>query len=436
MHKGLYFHIVFLFFLVFAQFNILAQGTWQYASLSPLPVPLAHNAVVEGALGNQKLVYSFGGCSDSLTIADCTKKVFRYQINTNQWSETAEMPDSLPVVGHRASHVQNRIFVIGGEVIDENIQMIKQDVRIYNIFLDTFENNGANMPYPVTEHVQSVWRDSLIFVFGGWNGTEISNKIQVYNPFFNAWSVIGEMPSGNAFNVYGAGGYISGDTICIIGGISSQAGFQPNVVRKGRILDENGLTVNWEAPFTTFEGTKYRPVVSGHGNTVFSFAGNEEEYDLTGNNSLGQVFPQTNRENFRFPNNQFQRFADVPFATMGLGGIAKLGGGNWLLTGGIDSTGVAMSDVWLLTNFALSDMEFALQPPFFEVNELPDFFRVITENVGQISVYDSAGRRLFRQRKQLADILIPKHQLQSNFLIFVYDDGSNVPVTIKRIHIY
>ncbi|MCC5924753.1 MAG: hypothetical protein JJT77_13300, partial [Crocinitomicaceae bacterium] len=172
------------------------------------------------------------------------------------------------------------------------------------------------------------------------------------------------------------------------------------------------------------------------GNTVFTFAGNEEEYDIAGVNSFGKVFPQRTRDNYRFMNNQFQRFADVPFAAKGLAGIAKLGGGNWLIAGGIDSSGLAIPDVWLLTNFALSDMEFALLPPFFEVHELPDFFKVITENVGQISVYDSMGRRLFRQRKQLADVLIPKHLLQSNLLIFVYDDGSNVPVTIKRIHLY
>ncbi|MCC5923783.1 MAG: hypothetical protein JJT77_08355, partial [Crocinitomicaceae bacterium] len=282
MLRSFWYYIGILFLFVFGQIDLIAQGNWQYSSLAPMPMPLAHNAIVEGALGNQKLVYSFGGCTDSLKAADCSKKVFRYQVNTNQWSETEEIPDSLPVVGHRASYVQNRIFVIGGETVEQNMGGVKQDVRIYNIFLDTFESNGANMPYPVAEHVQSVWRDSLIFVFGGWNGTEISNKIQVYNPFFNAWSVVGEMPSGNAFNVYGAGGYISGDTICIIGGISSQVGFQPNVVRKGRILFEGGLDINWGTPFTTFEGTQYRPVASGHGNTVFTFAGNEEEYDIAG----------------------------------------------------------------------------------------------------------------------------------------------------------
>ena len=62
-----------------------------------------------------------------------------------------------------------------------------------------------------------------------------------------------------------------------------------------------------------------------------------------------------------------------------------------------------------------------------------DFYRVRTENVGDVEVYDIAGRKLFAQRKQLADLIIPKSEVAANMLIFIYNDGTNVPVTRKKV---
>jgi hypothetical protein len=48
-------------------------------------------------------------------------------------------------------------------------------------------------------------------------------------------------------------------------------------------------------------------------------------------------------------------------------------------------------------------------------------------------VYDAMGKRIFFERKQLADKTIDKGRLNASILFFVFDDGANVPVTRKRI---
>jgi hypothetical protein len=123
----------------------------------------------------------------------------------------------------------------------------------------------------------------------------------------------------------------------------------------------------------------------------------------------------------------------MPYGTMDHRGIAKLGGGNWIIAGGIDSSQVVSNRTFLLHNPALSNIDQATIPPFFEVINQSGQFKIVTENIGDVIVFNSMGQRLYRRKKLLSDLYVSKSDLKANFLLFVYDDGSNVPVTRKVI---
>ena len=123
----------------------------------------------------------------------------------------------------------------------------------------------------------------------------------------------------------------------------------------------------------------------------------------------------------------------VLIGQMGSGSAAKLGGGNWMVAGGLDSLQQTTSRNYLMANFAYSDIDKALQPPLFEVREYNAYYEVITENVGRVLVVDATGRILFNRQKQLTNLLIDKTSLQRGLLIFVYDDGLNVLVAKKKM---
>ncbi|HZH70830.1 MAG TPA: hypothetical protein VFD80_10285, partial [Flavobacteriaceae bacterium] len=125
---------------------------------------------------------------------------------------------------------------------------------------------------------------------------------------------------------------------------------------------------------------------------------------------------------------------NAPFHVMALKGIAKLGGGNWMVVGGIDPLQQASDKVFLIHNINLSDLEKATAPPFFKVNEADDHYIIVTENIGQVVIYDIAGKTLYKSQKKLSDLYISKSQLTKGILLFVYKDEVNLPVHIKKVN--
>lgn len=422
---------VFLFHLVSAY----CQDVWTWTPLADLPLPTANNALSEANIAGQKFVYSFGGITTGLTHDSIHQRSFKYHVSSNQWTEVQSLPDTLGKIAAAASFVNNKIYIIGGYHVDEaGNEYSSNKVHVFNPFLDTFEVDAANIPVPIDDHVQAVWRDSLIFVVTGWSNTANVPDVQIFNPAFNSWVSGTDVPNTNFFKSFGASGYILGDTIYYFGGVAGSLSFSArSYMRKGLINPDDPTDIEWiyigEAPGTP----SYRSAASGHNTTVFFVGGASVAYnfDAMAYDGTGLVEPFNRIMRYTSSYQLFTENTEMPYGTMDHRGIAKLGGGNWVIAGGIDSSQVVSNRTFLVHNPALSNINEATIPPFFEVIQEQDQFKIITENVGDITVFNSMGQRLYRSKKILSDLFIAKSDLNGHFLLFVYDDGSNVPVSKK-----
>jgi len=418
--------------------EVKAQGNWEWTELSDLPVSTANNALCEAYVNGNKYVYSFGGITDSLTPGDIHQRVFKYSVLDNEWSEQIPLPDTMGKIASGASFVNNKIYIMGGYHVDTNYNEYSSDrVHVYNPYLDTFEVNGAPIPTSVDDHVQTVWRDSLIYVITGWSNNANVPYVQVYNPYFNSWESASPVPDDNTFKAFGAAGYILKDTIYYYGGVSGSLSFSAkSYLRRGVINPENPLDIQWEIIEEPLGGDNYRMACSGHNGTVFFVGGGEKAYnfDALAYSDGEQVYPNERILTYNSVLDSYENTFNTTHDPMDLRGIAKLGGGNWVIAGGIDTSRVASYSTYLLHNESLSDINEAKQPPFFEVDNNSDYFIVRTENVGSVKVYDVQGRTLYESDKSLANLWISKAKLGLGILLFTYDNDTDVPVTIKRVN--
>ncbi|WP_107039599.1 Kelch repeat-containing protein [Brumimicrobium mesophilum] len=429
--------LIVLIFITVSSLGI-AQGDWTWTKVAPLPFATSNNAVVEAVVGNNKFMYSFGGITGSLTQSEIHKRVFKYDVSQDIWSEMDGVPDSTGKLASGASYVNGKIYLIGGYHVQINgTETSSNKVHIYNPQTDVFEADGSPIPIPIDDHVQAVWRDSLIYIITGWSNTGNIPDVQIYNPELNYWMMGSPTPNNSNFKSFGASGYILGDTIYYLGGVRDTPTFLANnILRKG-VIDKNDPTqIEWSIVNSNNGEPLYRSACSAHDKTIFWIGGSKEAYnfDAITYYSNKPVVPNMRTFELDLENKSQNNYFSAQTQAMDLRGIAKLGGGNWMIAGGIDTLQQATTDTYLLHNPELSNIDKSTTPPFFKVEESNGYFKVMTENIGEIIVYDIQGRTLFKSNKNLADIKILKSDLQKGMLLFVYNDKTNLPILIKKIN--
>jgi len=415
-----------------------SQGNWSWTRVADLPITTSNNAFVEVISDNGKFAYSFGGISDSLTQSDIHQRVFKYSVSQDSWTEMPEIPDTSGKIASAASFVNDKIYLIGGYHVESNgTETSSNKIHIYDPSIDAFEADGSSLPIPIDDHVQAVWRDSLIFVVTGWSNTENVPDVQIYNPELNSWMIGTPTPNLTDYKSFGASGYILGDTIFYYGGVIDNPIFEAtNTLRKGVIDEKDPTQIEWTVISPSNGDPLYRAACSGHNKVVFWLGGSKQAYNF---NALAYytdepVLPNNRTINIDLENNTQSNTFNTQNEVMDLRGIAKIGGGNWLIAGGIDSLQKATNKTYLAHKPELSDINTLNNPPFFKVVLTGDYFKIMTENIGEIIVYDIQGRTLFQSNKQLADLKIPKSELQQGILLFVYDDKVNLPLNIKKVN--
>ncbi len=424
-------------FLTFFQVLRGQIEDWSITILNPMPIATAYNTICEATVGAQKFVYSFSGVKDELEIDSCHNRIFKYDVTANSWSEINAEIDTTQTLERRAVFINNRIYLMGGYYFDENNEMVVDGRNaVFNPFLDTLESFGSPLPTPVRGQVSVKWRDSLIYVIGGLNSAgEYSTAVQIYDPFFNTWVQGEPLPNNDFFKHSGAAGHILGDTIYYFGGMTGS--FVPETqgyLRKGVIDPNDPTSINWQFNEEIQLAKSYNAACSGFGDKLFLFGGSRLAYDfdLTDTISGQLVFPRGELLNYLvIPKTNEAQFPEK--TQNAVFGIAQMGGGNWITAGGVDSLGVISNRAFLLNNKDFSAISQAINPPFFQVNETLDSYIVVTENIGRIRIYDLAGNLLYNTSKGLSNLVVPKSDLPRNYLLFVYYDGANLPVVIRKV---
>lgn len=422
---------------LFFGFSLNAQYNWQITILDTLPEPTANNAVCEGFVNGERFVYSFGGIDTTKTYSGIHRKSYRYNVSTNHWEVLPAIPDTLGKIASAASYIDGKIYLIGGyHVLANGSEISSNKLHIFNTSTNSWEADGQNIPFPIDDHVQCKYKDSLIYVVSGWSNTGNSNKVQIYDVYNNTWSQGTEVPNNSFYKHFGASGYIVEDTIYYAGGVSGQTSFTARTyMRKGVIDPEQPNTIQWSLLDDLPSEPLYRSACTGYQNTIFWIGGASVAYNYDGiaYNGTGGVEPNQRILHFNSETNKVLDNLNFPLNLMDLRGVAKIGGGNWIVAGGMDTSQVVSNATYLLHNPNYSGILNGKLPPFFNVYQSDNEFIVDTEFAGSVDVYNINGKLLYSGYKLLADLVISKDKLKDDLLIFIFDDGSNVPVFQKVI---
>ena len=114
-------------------------------------------------------------------------------------------PDTLGKVAAGASRVGNIIYIFGGyHVLANGDEISSNKVHRFDVSQNQFISDGAPIPIPIDDHVQAVWKDSLIFVVTGWSNSQNVANVQIYNPSTDTWLAGTSVPNTSHDKVFGA----------------------------------------------------------------------------------------------------------------------------------------------------------------------------------------------------------------------------------------
>lgn len=336
------------------------QDGWEWEPLGIMPEPVANNAFTEAFCGDTLCYYSFTGIGSELTPDAIHLKSWRYNTVLNEWQSLPDVDDFRGKIAAGASTVDSIIYLIGGYHVFENFsEQTSAKVHRFNAESNSWLEDGAEIPVPVDDHVQAVWRDSLIYLVTGWSNNTNTASVQVYNPYLDQWNAATSVPPTSEYRAFGASGTIIGDTIYYFGGVHI-AGFNflaNKRFRKGVINPEDPTQITWEylgdAPV---ENNGYRMACTNFQNEAIWIGGAGVAYNFdalaySNNqvvNPLGQI-----RTYDAFSGN-WTTAQPSPYAIMDLRGIAREDEDSWVIAGGITNNREVSDQVWRISRATVS----------------------------------------------------------------------------------
>ena len=289
---GLLFHLLVIGLSFTEESN--AQ-TWETEELSPLPEPVTNNAVSEGRVGDTLYIYSFGGIDSTKLYSGIHRKCWQYNMMSDVWEELPLLPDTLGKIATAASRIGDTIYIIGGYYVFENgSELSSSRLHRFDIQTNSFVSDGEPIPVPIDDHVQAVWRDSLIYVVTGWSDRRNVPDVQIYDPSNDQWTEGTSVPNNNRFMSFGASGVIIEDTIYYYGGAAFGSSFPiQNQIRKGVIDPSDPTSITWSEVQVDDVPAGYRTGATVISGKIYWIGGSEITYNFDGvaYNGSGGVDP-------------------------------------------------------------------------------------------------------------------------------------------------
>jgi len=392
----------FLGTMMFLVFHFSAKSQ---VRLAPMPEPTSNNAVVgyTDRMGDFH-VYSFGGIGAGLTFNDIHRQCYHYNASADQWTTIAELPDGPGRIAAGASVVKNKIYIIGGyEVFSDGSENSLSYCHIYDPEKETFESNGSALPIPIDDHVQAVWRDSLIYVVTGWSQRTNVPQVQIYYPDQDFWLMGTPVGNSRDYRAFGASGCIIGDTIFYIGGAKIGTTFPiTSILRKGVINPNDPTQISWSVENMT-EAIGYRMAASSSADHPVWFGGSHLTYNYDGvaYNGTGIVSPVDEIKLYQNSTDSWYLYKELIPPTMDFRGIGKKGEREFIIAGGMHQNLEVTAETWLITIPVLSDnsIDHDEKIEFFP-NPTWHFIDINLEGEWVIEVFNSSGSYLSTMRHQ------------------------------------
>ena len=383
--------IHFIWFFSFAQ-ACLGQN-WNISEVGNIPEPVANNAVCEGFSTEGTFIYSFTGIDSSLTYSGIHLKTWRMNTQTLQFEQLADVPDTLGKVAAGASRVGNIIYIFGGyHVLANGDEISSNKVHRFDVSQNQFISDGAPIPIPIDDHVQAVYKDSLIFLVTGWSNTGNVPDVQIYNTFTNSWQAGTSTPNSSMYTCFGASGEILGDTIYYFGGAGGFNFGAQSRLRKGYINPVNPTDISWAVSNPISGFTAYRAAACKTPSAVHWLGGSNVtyNYDAIAYNGSGLVEP-ANQAVFYVPNAGLldkEESLQIPMDLRGVGNVSET---QKYLIGGIGLNGTVLTNVLKLDyEGTLFVQEVQKSKESFLVPN-PSTNRVFSSASGYLKIFDSKG---------------------------------------------
>ncbi len=397
-------------FTLFFSFFLLVHHAqiWDVLEIGQLPEPVANNAVCEGFVGTTPYLYSFGGIDTTKIYSGIHLHAYRVNTITGVSEVLPDLPDTLGKVAAGASRVNDTIYIIGGyHVFNNGHELSSNKVHRFNVSTNSYLTDAINIPTAIDDHVQAVWRDSLIYVITGWSNNTNVPHVQIYNPTTNTWATGTATPNNNNYKSFGASGTIIGDTIYYFGGASLGFNFPAqNQLRKGVINPNDPTDISWDYEVIDPQIKGYRMACTSIGNQIHWLGGSDVTYNFDGiaYNGSGGVTPN-NRDlyldtdhNLGWVTNYTQNYP------MDLRGIANVSTTEKYIAGGMLAQQIVTDKVYrlsweyTLTNIAEKEKIIAYNVFPNPIQSEGEMTIEATEQASRsIKLYDISGQLLLEQ---------------------------------------
>lgn len=409
-------------FLLISQVSF-GQFNWTWTELDTMPFRTANNAVCEAIVGGVEYVYSFGGIDESKLYSGIHKRSFKYNVASDTWTEISPLPDTEAKIASAASFVKGKIYIIGGyHVYSNGSETSSSKVHIYNPLTDSYEADGASIPLAIDDHVQCVYKDSLIFVVTGWSNNGNKPNVQIYNPSLDQWQNGAFVPNNFNYTAFGASGFIIGDTLYYHGGAAGGSFAARRFMRKGYINPLDPTDITWSQMVDAPGNAGYRSACSGEGNNVFWVGGSPKSYNYNGIAYDGSGGVDPSARILQFNNNNYTYTDQIaePHGVMDLRGIAKLPGGRWIIAGGMDTNQIVSNRTFLLQNIELG---LDTNEESYSIKSNSDQFEILFNRPIEVVLITLDGKIVQRFEKN-EKILINKEGKPSGIYLLLTDKTS------------
>jgi hypothetical protein len=310
----------------------------QIEELADMPMAITNHAITAVEIDGKDYVYTFGGLGEGKTNEDITLQSFKYDVEANIWTEIASLPDTMGKLAAAASTVNGKIYIIGGyHVFPDGHEKSSAKVHVYDPTANRFLADAADIPIPIDDQVQVVWRDKLIFVISGWSDSLNINTVQIFDPLKNQWQMGNDLPNTPEFSVFGSTGVCVEDQIYFAGGAGNrQEGNFPlqSFIRVGSIDPDQPTQVSWISSEND-NARLYRPGVGLiDGNPVW-IGGATQSYNYNGIAYVGNpVEPMQELRSFDSSTSAWT-IKHLEYKVMDLRGSAQIGDKTIIIAGGM-----------------------------------------------------------------------------------------------------
>ncbi len=248
-----------------------------------LPEPVTNQSSVALQQNETSFLYTFYGVDQTKKWSGVHNKVFRINLSSGEAKQIQNIPDSLGRLASSASAIKNKAYIAGGYAVLENgKEKSSKQLFIFNPQTERF-TKGDDLLIPIDDHIQSVWRDSLLYLVSGWSDSLNVRTVQVYNPNTNHWEFATSLPDEKTAAVFGGSGMIVGDTIYILGGAVFEKFYPPSKsFFKGVINPTYPTEIKWIHAGEYPGEFRYRSAAFYNGNKIYFFGGSNETYNYNG----------------------------------------------------------------------------------------------------------------------------------------------------------